>query len=96
MNSGIIATIFSTCVVFTALVFRVKYQQVLTAMDWLGCLIIMGCVVLIGVGASQGDGSDDEDKIDTRNLVYAVLSALISGLVFTINTVNVNYVIRDL
>ena len=93
VNSGIIATIFSTCVVFTALIFRVRYGQILSLMDWLGCLIIMGCVVLIGLGASQDN--DDGSKIDTKNLLFAVVSALAAGLIFSINTVNVNYVIRD-
>ena len=62
-------------------------------MDWLGCLIIMGCVVLIGLGASEGD--DGDRKVDTTNLIYAVISALVTGLIFSINTMNVNYVIRD-
>ena len=62
-------------------------------MDWLGCLIIMGCVVLIGLGASQGD--DGDSKVDTTNLIYAVISSLVTGLIFSINSVNVNYVIRD-
>lgn len=65
----------------------------LSMMDWLGCFIIMACVVLIGLGASQSD--DGDGKVDTANLIYAVISALVTGLIFSINTMNVNYVIRD-
>ena len=92
VNSGIIATIFSTCVVFTAVIFKLKYGQILSKMDWVGCITIIVCVVLIGIGGAQGG---EGQKIDTTDLLMAVLCAVITGFVFSLNTLNVNYVIRD-
>ena len=54
VNSGIIATIFSTCVPFTSILFYCRYAQVLTKRDWFGCFLIIVCVVLIGFGGSMG------------------------------------------
>jgi len=53
VNSGIIATIFTTTVLFTAILFRVKYGQKLTIYDIIGCFGIISGVILISLGAAS-------------------------------------------
>ena len=93
VNSGIIATIFSTSVVYTTLIFRVKYGQILTRRDWLGCSVIIFSVVMICIGGAKSSISQD---LDVSYLLLAVLCALGSGLVFSLNTFNVNFVVHDI
>jgi len=49
-NSGVIASIFSTCVAFTAAFFFFLHGQKLTKYDIIGCTFVIGSVVLIGFG----------------------------------------------
>ena len=79
---------------FTALIFRVKYGQILSKTDFVGCFLIISCVVFISIGGAQKNDSTTVE-IDTKNLVYAILSALGCGLIFSY-TLNVNYVIQDI
>ena len=90
VNSGIIATIFSTSVVYTSLIFRVKYGQILTKRDWLGISVIILSVGMIGIGGAR---TSRMETMDGSYLLLAVLCGLGSGLVFSLNTFNVNYVV---
>lgn len=84
-NSGIIASIFSTSVAFTCLIFFFMYNQKLTKYDLLGILLIVVCVVMISVG--QGSASTG-GNIETGNLTIAIIFAVITGLSFSINSLD--------
>ena len=51
--------------------------------------MVIACVVLIAFGGSSASG-----MTNTSNLIYAVVSALATGLVFTFNSLNINYIIE--
>jgi drug/metabolite transporter (DMT)-like permease len=95
VNSGIISTVFSTCVVFTAIIFRFKYGQELTKYDYLGCFLIITCVILISIGGTENNDDDSSENINMKYLFLSVTFALVCGLLFSMNTLNVNYIIRD-
>lgn len=50
--------------------------------------MIVGCVVLIGVGPATGSIA-----YDTTNLMIAIGWAVATGLLFSFNAVNINYII---
>ena len=56
VNNGIISVIFSTGVLFTAIIFYFLYGQKLTLWDLAGCIFIVVCVALIAVGGAGGGG----------------------------------------
>jgi drug/metabolite transporter (DMT)-like permease len=58
VNSGIISSIFSSCVIFTPIIFRVKYGQKVTHKDIGGAFFIVVCIVLIGAGPAMFPSSD--------------------------------------
>ena len=80
---------------FTAIIFRVKYGQELSKFDLVGCSFIVACVILISIGASESSGNGTQD-VDTKYLLLAVVFALSVGVSFSINTTNVNYIINEL
>lgn len=56
MNSGIIASIFSSSVIVSLFAFYILYGQKVTKWGLLGSLMVVACVVMIGVGPSVGGG----------------------------------------
>ena len=54
INSGIIASVFSTNLIFVTMYFYFVHGQRITLSDLIGSLLIVTCLVLIGVG-SQGN-----------------------------------------
>ena len=63
--------------------------------DITGCILIVACVALISFGAAQND-DDQSEKIDSKYLTLAVLSAISVGLIFSLNSFNLNYILKDL
>lgn len=64
--------------------------------DITGCILIVACVALISFGAAQNDDDDQSEKIDSKYLTFAVLSAISVGLIFSLNSFNLNYILKDL
>ena len=91
INSGIISSIFSTCIVYTPLIFYVLYGQRLTKQDILGCLIVIGSVVLIAFGG----GHSKTDPSDSVSISVPILFALLVGLILSIQTLNFNYIVNN-
>ena len=91
VNQGIIASIFSTSIVFSAIVFYFMYQESLSHRHLIGILFFIVCVVLISVGKAHRDipsvsstepfNSTEQDKY----LYFAVVMALGSSLILTVN-----------
>ena len=92
VNAGVISTIFSTCILFTAILFYVLHGQKLTLVDLFGCLLIIACLVLIGLAGNE----KNPDKTDRNNLMLAILFATLTGLMFSINTLNFNYIVNKI
>merc|ERR1711957_363365 len=76
----------------------------MTKRDWLGCILIVICVVFIGLGGSMTDDDDSsetdpktygDDGEKVKYLIFAVGMAMLLGLIFSFNTLNVNYIIQD-
>ena len=86
VNSGIIASIFSTSVAFTCIMFYFIYNQKLNKSDIIGIFLIIICVVLIGIGQ---DSSDPGQEVEAANLTLAVVFAVVTGLSFSVNSLDI-------
>lgn len=97
VNNGIISVIFSCGVIFTAIIFYFVYGQELTAFDLTGGLFIIVAVALISIGGTGGGhgGSDMTygltEKEKSTNLVLAVIMAIVTGLVFSLNSLSIQF-----
>ena len=49
MNAGVIASVLTTAVFFTVIVFGVVYRERMTITDWIGAIILMSGVSIIGL-----------------------------------------------
>ena len=52
VNSGIIASIFSSCVIITPIIFHFKHGQKLSKGDMVGGVFILACILLISTGGA--------------------------------------------
>jgi hypothetical protein len=65
-------------------------------MDYLGTFFILSSVVLIALGGATGESIDiPEDERSEKNfyLVIALIFAILSGFVLSLNTASVQYTI---
>jgi hypothetical protein len=67
-------------------------------MDYLGTFFILLCVVLIALGGASGgdtvDFTEEERKENNLYLALALIFAIISGFVLSLNTVTIQYTIH--
>ena len=72
----------------------------------IGTILMIACILLIGLGGTINFGDDetkeedvsksDEQKEDENMYVFlAILMAIITGAVFTFNTISINYCISN-
>jgi drug/metabolite transporter (DMT)-like permease len=102
VNSGIMSTNFSSCLVFVAILFYCKYKQKMNKFDYLGSLFILGSVVFIAIGGNNRtsestDVTDGEIKeISSGALIGAIVFGLLVGLTFSLNALHMKYCQDDL
>ena len=98
-NSGVIASNFSTCLIFTALFFRWAHGQRMTFKEWTGSLLILASVVVISLGAKkrtdESNASLEVEEVSQRDLILAIFFALLTGLSFSINAFNLKYYVEN-
>mmetsp|Transcript_26842 Transcript_26842/g.40927 ORF Transcript_26842/g.40927 Transcript_26842/m.40927 type:complete len:103 (-) Transcript_26842:98-406(-) len=58
INSGIIASIFSSSAIFSPILFFFIHKQKLTLYDVAGCFAIVSSVLVIGILGGSGDDSE--------------------------------------
>ena len=93
VNSGIIASIFSSSVVFTAVMFYCFFGQKLSKFDILGCSMIIGCVCMIALGENKSSETND---LDHKYLTISLLLALVTGFMFSVNAFDLFHCINVL
>lgn len=97
INPGIIASVFATNLLFTMVYFYFVYGQKLSLFDLFGTLLIIACIILVSVGGGSGsDSSSDSAPLTEEkkseiafNLSMAIVFAVLTGLVLSLNTVSV-------
>lgn len=89
LNSGIITSIFSTCIVYTSVIFYLKHAQKLTVTDFIGMLLIIGCILFISLSPSESQAIEVEGAEEYK--VLAILFANFCGLAFTLLTFELNW-----
>lgn len=93
VNSGIMASIFSSCVIITPIIFHFKYGQKFSKGDFIGGAFILACIILISTDGGAGS-SDIETSSQKFYLAIAVILALLAGMTFSVNTLNIEYIIK--
>ena len=101
VNGGIISSIFASSSLFSIVIFYFKYGQKVTKMDFLGTFFILLSVVLIALGGAGGSSDDsieltEEQSRDQKiQLSLALIFALLSGFILSMNTVTIQYAIES-
>ena len=94
VNAGIISCMFSSSIVFISVIFYFKYGQKLTVRDALGSVLIVASVVFIAIGGKNRDTTSDGKDIDVKNLLMAVASGLLAGLIIALNAFTLKYFVE--
>jgi hypothetical protein len=82
-----------------AIVFFFKYKEKITKWDLLGSVIILASSSLIGFGFIKSAGDQDVDgdaNQDMNNAKNVVIMGCFSGIIMTINTLNMRFIIKDI
>ena len=93
LNAGIITSIFSTCIVFTTVLFYFIHNQVLTRKDFIGITFLVGCVVLISLSPNKNTDADDLHTSSAYRVI-AIVFAVLVGMALTTYTVEMHYSIK--
>jgi len=90
MNTGIITSLFTTSLIFTSVYFFFKHGQKLTIFDIIGIIMVIGCVIIISM---SGSGSTTE--VDSKYQTGAIIFSILTGLMFTINNIEMHYTMKN-
>ena len=93
MAGGIVSAIFASGVIFVAIIFYFKYGQKLTNNDFVGAFFMVICIICISAGGALGGDNDDEKEKNSGYLVLGILFALLVGLAFAMNSLNIFWII---
>lgn len=86
VNQGIIASLFSTSIVFSAVLFYFLYDEKLSIRHFIGLSLMIVAVVLISVGKTRKTETEVlVDDVSEEYLAMAVIFALLSGVILTLN-----------
>ena len=91
LNSGIISTVFCISIIYSNILFYFLYGQKIRHFDIVGFIMIIVGIVLIGFGGAEGG-----DKTDILNSILALVSALVVGLLFALDSININYILENI
>jgi drug/metabolite transporter (DMT)-like permease len=90
VNQGVIAGLFTSGVVFTAIVFYVLYQEKIGKTDLVGMITILTGVVCVGLK------NTDSNVTDQTALFLAIGFALVTALLYTFSMVIGKYCVSVL
>lgn len=100
INQGVIASLFTSGVIFTSVLFYFIYKEALTIKDLIGMLFIMAGVALIGFGkdddATKSSATELTSDLDQQTLLWlSILFAILCGFSFALNSfVMKHYVLK--
>ena len=90
---GVIASLFTTGVLFTAILFYFVYGERLAVKDLGGIVMILVSVNLISMSESGGNSNEIADDVDeiqvgdqSKYLYLSVMFAIFCGLTFSLNS----------
>ena len=97
-NSGVIASNFSSCLIFTGLFFQWVHKQRMTLREWSGSLLILASVVVISYGGKKrtNEAVLESEELSKRDLILAIVFALLTGLAFSVNSLNLKHYLDNL
>lgn len=106
IHTGVITSLFCSSLIFTIAYFYFKHDQNLQISDWIGIILVIVCVGLISAsegGDEHGAAADPlekaviEKKIEEEEEGFdwdkflTIVFALITGLVFSTNSIEMHY-----
>ena len=96
VNAGVMSILFSSCMIFTPIIFYLKYGQKLGCSDLIGGLLIVVCVLFIAMGGLDGEppkGIEHQTKEETEfYLILSIIGCLTVGLLFSIRSLTLAYI----
>lgn len=96
MNQGVVASIFSTSIIFSSLLFFIFYNEKLIFRDLIGMLLMTVSVVFIGTGGGnvnpdeQNEHIHDPEKQDSQSF-YAIMYAVLVGFSMAANSLAMRF-----
>ena len=81
LNSGIFASLFTSSIIYTTLLFYFFYRQKISITVFIGMICIITCVIMIGVGKQTALSNIEE--VDQNYFNLAILCGLLTGLEFS-------------
>ena len=100
VNVGVIASLFTSGVIFTAILFYFAYGENLTCRDFTGMAIIIAGVFMIGFGKPVEVNSELElqPELDlitqSKYLLLSVFFAVLCGVSFAINSLVMKHYVQ--
>ena len=96
VNAGVMSILFSSCMIFTPIIFYLKYGQKLGSSDLIGGLLIVVCALFIAMGGLDGEppmGFEHQTKEETQYyLILSIVGCLTVGLLFSIRNLTLAYI----
>ena len=96
VNAGVMSIIFSSCMIFTPIIFYFQDGQNLGCSDLVGGLLIVVCVLFIALGGLGGEppkGIEHQTKEETEfYLILSIVGCLLVGLLFSIRSLTLAYI----
>ena len=99
VNAGVMSMIFSSCMIFTPIIFYFKYGEKLGCSDLIGGLLVVACVVIIGIGGLDAEptgGIEHQTKEETEfYLILGTIGCLLVGLCFSIRSWTLSWISKS-
>lgn len=87
INQGVIASLFTSGVIFTSILFYFIYDEALNRKDLVGIIFILAGVGLIGFGKEHQTSTNVAEAEEKYQYLWlSILFAIICGLSFAINS----------
>ena len=102
LNFGIVSSLFTSAVVFSAIIFYVLYREKIHLKDWLAMFLIIAGVVLISLGKPDESSKqptkqtlDNQTSSPLNYMTLSLLFALLSGFLLALNSLVMKHYIRN-
>jgi drug/metabolite transporter (DMT)-like permease len=91
INIGVISGLFTTAIIYTAIMFRCIYGEKIRYATLSGMLVICGGVICISLDKAETKPYESNKELDGFNLGMAVFFANFSGIAFATNALVMKY-----
>ena len=97
ISTGVITSLYTSGIIFVAILYYVVYGERLTFRDCIGIFIIIVGGVFIGIGKPSQDSVEHHINEDdqSKNMLLSIFFALNCGLSFAVNALVMKYYVQN-